>query len=375
MNFDLKEHTHILVVSGSRAYGINHKDSDVDVAGVAIPPASTYFGVLNDFKVCDSEEEIATYLDLFKGEEADAIKREKLEGAVFEMKKFIKLAMDANPSIWDILFCREEEIRMITPIGEMLRENRDLFVSSKAHHTYRGYAMNQLKHIQRQRGYLMQKEPPTKPTREQFGLSPDIDVKQMDAVLSQTKKITDGWEIDLSFLPRPDIQQMMENIHATLAEINITYDDRWKAAARKFGLTENFIVLVGQEKKYRKAMEEYNKYHKWLKDRNPKRAALEEKFGFDTKKGAHLYRLMTQSEEILTTGKVNVWREDWEKIVAMRNGYWDYDRFLEWTTNKDKELHKIYKEKKYVVPKEPNRKKIDALCQEVIYLGIKGQHA
>lgn len=53
MDFDLKKHTVLLVVAGSRAYGTFTPTSDVDVKGVAIPPEEYRLGYLHRFEQAD----------------------------------------------------------------------------------------------------------------------------------------------------------------------------------------------------------------------------------------------------------------------------------------------------------------------------------
>ena len=44
MHFDIKEHTIFRTITGSHAYGMATKDSDVDVRGVAIAPLDVVIG-------------------------------------------------------------------------------------------------------------------------------------------------------------------------------------------------------------------------------------------------------------------------------------------------------------------------------------------
>ena len=169
MEFDLRKHTLLLTVAGSRAYGIHTDSSDVDVKGVAIPPAEYYLGYLKRFEQADKAEHMVVFLDTLSPVELAAVEREKLEGSIYELQKFCKLAADCNPNILDSLFCRDEEVRFISPLGQMLRENRDLFISAKAKHTFSGYAASQLHRIRGHRKWLL--DPPThQPTRGEFGL-------------------------------------------------------------------------------------------------------------------------------------------------------------------------------------------------------------
>lgn len=132
MEFDLIKHTVLLTVAGSRAYGLHTEESDIDIKGVAIPPKRYYYGYLFNFPQADKASHMEVFHDYFSDSEKAIIKKTKLEGSVYEISKFVKLAADANPNILDVLFCRDEEVKHQTEIGKVLRENRDLFISAKA---------------------------------------------------------------------------------------------------------------------------------------------------------------------------------------------------------------------------------------------------
>src|SRR5687767_13965948 len=144
MEFDLRKHTVLLALAGSRVYGLHTETSDVDVKGVAIAPARYYLGYTRVFEQCDAPTEIeASFFDALTEDEKEVSRREKLEGTVYELRKFLKLAMDCNPNILDVLFCADRHVRLETEAGKELRAHRELFLSAKAKHTFAGYAAAQ----------------------------------------------------------------------------------------------------------------------------------------------------------------------------------------------------------------------------------------
>lgn len=122
----LEPRTIFLTISGSRAYGTQTPTSDFDFRGIAIAPKEYYLGFNKRFEQVESKDPDLT---------------------IFELQKFIKLATDCNPNIVEILYTDPSNHLIVTPAGGRLLDNRELFLSQKAKHTFSGYAISQLKRI------------------------------------------------------------------------------------------------------------------------------------------------------------------------------------------------------------------------------------
>lgn len=131
---EAKKKAILLVLGGSHAYGMATKDSDEDERGIVIGPIESYLGFSNFEQAEDKVN----------------------DGVIYELKKFCRLALNANPNIWDILF--SEEVRRITSAGKILRDNRELFLSKKARFTFAGYAATNLKKLKAHRGNFTNKD-------------------------------------------------------------------------------------------------------------------------------------------------------------------------------------------------------------------------
>lgn len=376
MGFNIRDHTILWTIGGSRCYGMHTSESDVDTKGICVPPSRFYHGTLESFEQAEGPSHLEEFRDLLTPEETAVASTTKLEGVVYEVRKFVRLATETNPNILDVLFCRDEEVRLMTPLGKLLRDNRNLFISARARFSFAGYAHSQLKRLREHRSWLL--NPPTHlPTRIEFELPERtvIPADQLLAAQDAIKKKVDSWEIDFYGLDETEKIRFQEQVSSHLAEIGVNADERWRTAARAIGCDENFLLLLDRERRYKSAKVHWDQYQNWRENRNPARAELEAKWGMDTKHAAHLYRLLKMCYEILTTGKVNVWRGDIDRdeILAIRNGAMTYDQLVEWATKIDAECDDIYKQKVYVVPKDPDRKRISVLCQEIVERYLAGE--
>lgn len=74
------------------------------------------------------------------------------------------------------------------------------------------------------------------------------------------------------------------------------------------------------KKIYDSALLNYNNYQRWLKERNPKRLALELEHGYDTKAAMHVYRLYAELIELISTGKIEFPLLGARYLVEIKNG-------------------------------------------------------
>ena len=116
-----------LVFSGSIAYGTNNKNSDIDIRGF-------YLDDINDFLTLNQikEEYISNDTDT----------------VLYSFKKFIKLLVNCNPNIIELLGVNKEHILFINDIGSLLKQNYKLFLSKKAYITFIEYAKSQLRKLE-----------------------------------------------------------------------------------------------------------------------------------------------------------------------------------------------------------------------------------
>lgn len=374
--FDLYKHALIVGLGGSKSYGTNHSLSDTDWKGVVVPPRRYHMTTLYNFEqtVWKSEEKSG------RVSEQDGIPEADEEGVIYGFDKFVKLCAAANPNVIELLFLREEDYAIISDEGRYLIENRDLFLSQRALYTFTGYAMSQLKRIRTHKGWI--DNPPThKPTRQEYGLPENriIPVDQMNAARKLVSRhVTElaPWLIESG---NEHKEAFYEGVHAIVAllaqekglvlpESNNWIDiesDTQAASAKLLGYDDNFMEYLRKEKVYSQKSLQFKQYASWVKNRNPARAEIEARYGYDCKHAMHLVRLLRMGGEILTTGNMQVYRPDREELLEIRNGSWDYAHLVEWGDTRVEELNQIVRDGKAVVPKVPNLKKIAEVTIEI----------
>ena len=351
----LRDQTIFMTLSGSHVYGTSGPSSDIDYKGICIAPREWMFSFMNgeqNFKQADKG-----WLNI--------------DCTVYEFRNFISLAADNNPNIIELLFTDPMDwTGVATPVGgpwDILWNNRDLFLSRNCKARFSGYAISQLKRIHTHRRWLL--NPPTHhPTRSEFDL-PDftvIPIDQLDAAKSQIARQLEAWDMDWEAIPdegqRIDFKNRWTD---TLAEMKLHSENIYLAAGRKLGFDENFLEHLTKERAYRSSMGEWKQYQTWLIERNPQRAELEKKYGYDTKHAMHVVRLLRMAKEILTGQGVIVKRPDAEELKAIRfDGAWSFDHLIEWATTQDQELEEL--KNNSPLPKQPDRKTLSRMCYKIL---------
>jgi hypothetical protein len=197
---------------------------------------------------------------------------------IFALKKFVRLALACNPNIIEILHVAPQHVRFINSLGEKLRTAREIFLSKHAAETFSRYAIAQLRRIEGHHRWIV--SPPAEPPApEAFGARP--------------------------------------------------HRGRFK------------FPDSDAERAYRAAQRHWDNYQKWKRERNPARAELEAKFGYDTKHAMHLLRLLRMGKEILAEGKVHVLRPDAKWLLEVRDGLLGYEELLALAKQDEAELAEL----------------------------------
>lgn len=376
MTFDYKQQTVYLVLTGSRAYGTHTEESDYDYRGVAFDTLESKLGFRSPFEQAVDND--GSWLwKIFSNYNV----KDNSDVSIFELGKFVQLALKNNPNIIEILFSDPSSVLYCHPAFQKLLEIKEDFLSIRAKGAFSGYAFDQLNKIKLHRKWLLD-PPKAPPTRKEFGL-PQYNIISLDemgaaeAYLKQCLEDFFPYQEDLPEHTRIEMRNhMFRSLKLAWLSLNQTPypvgngkqflhldDARFQFAARIQGYDENFLQLLHLEKQYRNAIKNWDDYRRHLKQRNPKRLELELKYSYDPKHASHLVRLVRMCREILTLGTVFVKRPDAEELQAIRNGAWTYEQLIEYAEKENQELEKLARISK--LPAMPPIEKIQNLVVEM----------
>jgi hypothetical protein len=130
---------------------------------------------------------------------------------------------------------------------------------------------------------------------------------------------------------------------------------------------KDFIRLLQKSQSYQGALREWKAYLSWQENRNPARAEMERKSGYDLKHGMHCIRLLRSGLEILKTGDLIVDRNqagDADDLKAILRGEYSYERLMKMADDLMQEMEIVYQQSS--LPHSPNHKQISELCMELV---------
>lgn len=111
-------------VVGSTAYGLATDSSDVDRRGFYLPPAELHWSLAGVPEQLETDH----------------------EEVYWEIEKFIRLALKANPNVLECLYSPLTE--QTKPIATRLLSIRHVFLSQHVHRTYNAYVLSQFKKLE-----------------------------------------------------------------------------------------------------------------------------------------------------------------------------------------------------------------------------------
>jgi predicted nucleotidyltransferase len=135
--------THYLCQMGSTAYGVAGDDSDSDIYGFCIPPKEMIFPHLKG-EIFGFGRQTKRFEQWQEHHIKDLSNKKEYDFGIYNIVKFFQLCMDNNPNMVDSLFVPEHCILHCNTIGNIVRENRKLFLHKGSWHRFRGYAYSML---------------------------------------------------------------------------------------------------------------------------------------------------------------------------------------------------------------------------------------
>lgn len=121
-NQNLDKNICILGLGGSRAYGTNLPESDIDIRGVAVRRKEDIL-LGNDFE---------NFVDV------------NTDTTIYSFDKIIDLLTKCNPNTIELLGLDTDDYIYKNEIGELLLKNKDIFLSNRCINTFSEYALQQL---------------------------------------------------------------------------------------------------------------------------------------------------------------------------------------------------------------------------------------
>ena len=131
----------LLGLGGSYAYGTNNESSDIDIRGIATHNAE----------------------DILTRKGFEQVVNEETDTTIYSLEKIVNLLSNCNPNTIEILGLESWQYLYISDIGQALINNRDMFLSKRAIHSFGGYAGSQLRRLENRAARTMEQS-----KREEF---------------------------------------------------------------------------------------------------------------------------------------------------------------------------------------------------------------
>jgi predicted nucleotidyltransferase len=365
MNVELLKQSNYIIfesIVGSVAYGTNTPNSDVDIRGIFRLPKESYMSLVAPIQEVSNNTQDIKY---------------------YELRKFLDLAKDCNPNIIELLYLPEECVKIKTPIMQKLIDNRSMFITKKAYHTFSGYAFAQIGKAKGQNKMVNHPEMAVKPKKGDFcwfipkeTVDPDH-FGEYDWMVNPPCR-----PIPFNFFKYEDLSKY----HASALEHTSNvyrlyfYGDKSKGVFRgddalvceSIPFEDEFTcfegLLIYNQHEFEKAMAEHRKYNDWIANRNDARWVDQEKgkLNYDQKNMMHCARLMMAGKNILTKGEpiVRFEGEQLQYLRDIRAGKFEYEDIMARVEADMKELEDLYN--KSTLPWGADIKQVDALYKQLL---------
>lgn len=313
-NEHLGKHVILLGLAGSYSYGTNVEGSDIDIRGITLNQKSDIIGL--------------TQFEQYVDNNTDTV--------IYAFNKIINLLLSCNPNTIELLGLNSEHYLYLNDIGQLLLDNKKLFLSRRAIQSFGGYADAQLRRLQN--ALARDRYPQSEKEQHIFNSVKNA----MHGFNSSYKNFENGsLEIFIDKAVNPELETEIY-VNANMKHYPLRdYASMWNTMAN--------------------VVKDYEKIGK----RNKKKDDLHL-----NKHAMHLIRLFMMALDILEKGEINTYRADeHELLMDIRFGKYQNedgtykDSFYDILADFEKRLH--YASENTDLPEAPDMKKVQELVMTI----------
>lgn len=338
-------------ISGSRAYGTAHSNSDQDIRGIFVLPSSKYLSLKNPIDtIADKRNDIVYY----------------------SLHRFLQLASTANPNIIELLFMPKDCVQTITPFMQKIIEQRQLFITTKVYDTHIGYAQAQLKKVRGQNKWVNRPQPNEPPKKTDFCwviLQNDTNSAYPFRPILLNKANINASHCHVSSLEHaPNIYRLYKIgkwAHGIFKNDNIVC----QSISKDEELNSLIGLLIFNKQGYESSLRDYQNYWQWRKNRNENRWTKKEKgyLDYDAKNIMHMFRLLLSGKNLLKHGSpiVKFHGVELELLKNILSGQYEYDELMNMAEKEMDELSVL--KSRSSLPTNINESEINRLLRDVTY--------
>ncbi len=143
----LPANIHYEAITGSVSYGASSDTSDMDIVGFCIPPKEDVFPHLRG-EIPGFGRQIQRFDVWQQHHIMDNEARQEYDFAIYSIVKYFQLLMENNPNMLDSIFVPHRCVLFCSPVAQIVRDNRKMFLHKGSYHKFRGYMFSQLHKIE-----------------------------------------------------------------------------------------------------------------------------------------------------------------------------------------------------------------------------------
>lgn len=299
-------------IVGSQSYGTATPESDVDYKGI-------YMQSIDDLITFNYKEQVEVGKD----------------ECYYEVRRFLQLLQSANPTVLELLYSPEDCIIQTSPQFELIKANRDKFLTTKCLNSFGGYALAQIKkakgldkkinweakRVERKTpldfvfAYEDGKTMPITKYLKQGGL------EQKYCGLVRLNHFRDCYALYYDYKAKYQDSGNHSETAAGFRGLVLEDSNEMRLSSIPIGLKPETMVFFNKDE-YSRHCKDFREYNDWLKKRNTARYTDVKKHGqsIDGKNLLHCRRLLDMANEIATTRTINVRRPNADYLLSIRRG-------------------------------------------------------